>query len=185
MKPLYIAGGLGLLGLILATQKRAPVLNAKQTANRDLIIREAHAQGVPARIPVTFAWLESRFDERADGDKQWATKRPDQYQKLVVNNPNLADNPFRLVPEKWHSYGLFQLLAPYFIVGKDDPAILYDPGRNAMLGVAKIKNLLKIHKGDINKVRLAFAGALAMGPTVQKPILVNLGDAYSRFKDIA
>lgn len=184
MKPLYVVVG-GIALLVWATQKRAPVLNAKQTANRDLIVREAHAQGVPARVPVTFAWLESRFNERAAGDLQWALKRPALYKKLVVDNPDLKTNPWRLMPEKWHSYGLFQLLSPYFIKGDENPESLFDPARNAYLGVAKIKNLLKVHKGDINKVRLAFAGALDLGVPVQRPILVTLGDAYAQFKDIA
>ena len=161
------------------------MLNAKQTANRDLIVREARAQGVAPRIPVTFAWLESRLNEKAAGDLEWAKKRPEMYEKLVVNNPEFRTNPWRLKPEVWHSYGLFQLLSPYFVKGNENPSILYNPARNAALGVAKIKNLLKQHNGDVNKVRLAFAGALAMGVNVQKPILVHLGDAYSRFKDIA
>lgn len=186
MKPVYyvVGGGVALLAL-LATQKRAPVLNKQQTVNRDLIVRLAHDLGVPPRVPVTFAWLESRFDPKADGDMQWAEKRPEMYRKLVVDNPALKDNPWRLKSEAWHSYGLFQLLAPYFIKGTENPAILYDPVKNATLGITKIKNLLKVHKGDVNKVRLAFAGALDMSPAVQKPILVHLGDAYSRFRDIA
>ena len=170
---------------MLAKGSTPPVLSARQKANREIIIAEAKRQGVPVRVALTFAWLESKFNEKAAGDLDWAKNKPDKYKEFVLDNPNLRAHPLRNKKEVWHSYGLFQLLAPHVIKGTEDQASLYDARKNAQIGVGKLKALLKTHDGDVNKVRLAFAGALKLGMPVQKDIITRLGDAYAQFKEYA
>lgn len=157
------------------------MLTRQQKAMQDIIVAEAVKQGVPSRVALAFAWLESQFDPNAEGDKDWASKRPELYEVLVLKSDAFKSNPFRTDPDRWHSYGLFQLLAPYFVTGEQDPASLLEPRRNAFLGVRKLKALLTAYHGDVAKTRLAFAGALELGPSVQKPILAKLTHALSLF----
>lgn len=174
--------GIGtVLAVLMSSQRKGPMLTRQQKAMHEIIVAEAVKQGVSARVALAFAWLESQFDPTAEGDKDWASKRPQLYNELVLNNVSFKSNPYRTDPNRWHSYGLFQLLAPYFVTGEQDPASLLDPRRNAFLGVRKIKSLMTAYQGDVAKTRLAFAGALELGPGVQKPILAKLTHALSLF----
>lgn len=124
---------------------------------RDLITRIARAQGVPVDVALAFAWLESRFDPRREGDRQWAFKRASKYRELVLDAPKFAANPWRTDAGRWHSYGLYQLLAPYHTLADEDPRKLLDPQINAERGIAEIRRLYQRYH-DANAVRLAYVG---------------------------
>lgn len=179
-----VAVGLFLAGMMQSKpskpQKKGPV---DREAMIRLIREEAARQGVPAPIALAVAEVESEFDPTAAGDRAWADKRPELYQRLVVNNPKLAQNPARLDRKAWHSYGLFQLLAPHFVRGAEHPNVLLDPKVNAQRGIAFIKNLLKRHGDDVSKMRLAYAGATNASAAEQERVLGRFTAAYTRWRD--
>jgi hypothetical protein len=141
-----------------------PVKPSKKQAMRDLIREVAAAQGVPPYIALAFADLESGFDPNAKGDTHWHLKDGGAlYRKSVLENVRFARNPARNDPTAWHSYGLFQLLAPFHAGGSEHPKVLFDPRVNATRGVAFIGKLLKRYGGDVHKARLAYVGCGADG----------------------
>lgn len=152
---------------------------------RALITRIAREHGVPAQVALAFAWLESRFNPRAEGDLQWPFKRPDKYRELVLEAPRFAHNDFRGDPTRWHSYGLFQLLAPYHVTGAEDPRILLDPEVNATRAMRTLRALLKKHEGDAARARLDFAGASKLSASTQATLRARLRAALERFEGIA
>lgn len=159
--------------------------SVQQLQMKALITRIARAWGVPVQVALAFAWLESRFDPRADGDEQWAQKRPEKYRELVLDAPRFADNPWRTDAARWHSYGLFQLLAPYHTLPTEDPWALYDPEINAERAMKTLANLLARHDGDPIKARLDFAGASKLGPETQAMLSKRMRDALVRFEGTA
>ncbi len=133
-----------------------PLTSAQVVA---LIRREAAAQGVPPAIALAFADIESRLNPNAEGDLNWHERdNGARYKKHVLANKRLAKNPARLEPQAWHSYGLFQLLAPWHVDADEHPRSLLDPSVNARKGVAAIKQALKQAKGDPYGARLAYVG---------------------------
>lgn len=123
-----------------------------------LIRRIARELGVPAAVALAFAEVESRFNPRAEGDLQWAAKRPELYARLVRDHPAFADNPARLEPAAWHSYGLYQLLAPYHAQATEHPRVLLDPELNARRGIGYLRRLLRQTNNDVAAARLAYIG---------------------------
>lgn len=179
----------GLLLLAAAASNRSNVdekPQPKSTPKRDAMIAlvraEANRQGVPPPIALAMAEAESNFNPEAAGDLHWADKRPALYQTLVLEG--LPQNPMRLDRSAWHSYGLFQLLAPHHVRATENPAVLYDPQVNAQRGVAYLKGLMRKHGDDVAQVRLAFAGALGAKPDVQEKVLTRFAQIYQRWHDL-
>ena len=124
-----------------------------------LIRSEAARHSVPVALALAVAELESRFNPSAEGDKLWHTKQGGAlYRKLVHDEPRFAANPARLEPEAWHSYGVFQLLAPYHVQPHEHPRVLLDPKVNISRGVRFLASLLKRAEGDPYAARLAYVG---------------------------
>ena len=127
---------------------------------RALIEREAVVQGVPPEVALAFAELESGFNPRAFGDRDWASRRPKQWSELLSRMPN---NPAIDAPGVWGSYGLFGLLAAYHVQPDEHPNVLWDPARNVQRGVTAIKHALQRTKGDTEQARLLYVGCGADG----------------------
>lgn len=140
-----------------------------------LIRREARAFGVPEPVALATAWAESRFDPFAEGDLKWH-ENEGRFAAVVPR-----DNPHRWDRKLWHSYGLFQLLAPYYVRKNESPLVLLDPETNANRGVAHLARLLKRHGGDLDNVRLAYTGALQAPIDVQNRILKKWHEALARY----
>ncbi len=157
-------------------------MSQKHEAIRTVIINEARKKGVPPRVALAFAWLESRFNPKAEGDLQWYQWNDgERYKKYVLANPKLAKNPWRNVPQVWHSYGLFQLLAPYFVQATENPTVLFDPGINTSRAMTKIANSLKAANGDPSQARILYAGATKLSEDVKQKIITKLYDAMKLF----
>lgn len=124
-----------------------------------LIERQAKAQGVPPTLALAFADIESRLNPDAEGDITWHEREDGaRYRKHVLGNKRLASNPALLEAPAWHSYGLFQLLAPWHVDADQHPRSLLNAEVNAQKGVAAIKRALKQAKGDPYGARLAYVG---------------------------
>ncbi len=158
--------------------------SSKERAEMQRLIRlEAERQGVPAHIALAFADAESGFNPKAEGDKDWHLRKGGElYRKNVLGSKALANNPWRNAPELWHSYGLFQLLAPYFSQPAEDPRALLDPKINITRGVGYIRRLLLKHGGDVDAVRLAYTGNPG-DLTVRANILSTLHAALDTWSD--
>lgn len=140
-----------------------------------LIRREARAQGVPEPVALATAWVESRMDPHAEGDLQWHTNDK-RFESTVPR-----DNPHRWQRSLWHSYGLFQLLAPYHVKGAETPMVLLDPEINTQRGVAFLGRLLKRHAGDLDAVRLAYTGQLGSDSSMARRTLEKWHAALARY----
>jgi soluble lytic murein transglycosylase-like protein len=160
-----------------------PSSAAERARMISLVRMEAARQGVPEAIALAFAEVESDFDANAHGDMLWAEKKPQLYQKLVLENPQFDDNPARTDPSAWHSYGLFQLLAPHHTRPGEHPSALSDPTLNARRGIAFIKALLRKHGDDLAETRLAYAGALGASAVEQERVLARFSKIYQRWSD--
>lgn len=163
-----------------ATKKTSTPSRARMEA---LVRAEAERQGVDPALALAFAEVESNFNPSAAGDTAWAEKKPDLYRSLVLDNPKMANNPARYDPRAWHSYGLFQLLAPHHAKPSEHPSVLYDPQLNAQRGVAYIKGLLRKHGDDAAQVRLAYAGALKASAAEQERVLGRFARAYQAWRE--
>lgn len=117
-----------------------------------LIRREAGAQGVPEPVALAMAWVESGLDPEAQGDLRWH-ENTTKFDNVVPHG-----HPFRWDRKLWHSYGLFQLLAPYFVGPAESPEILLDPEVNATRGIRHIAKLWRRFEGDLDSIRLAYVG---------------------------
>ena len=147
-----------------------------------LIRAEAERQGVDPKLALATAEVESNFNPRAAGDLGWATWNDGaRYKQHVLGNDALTSNPARLDPSVWHSYGLFQLLAPYHVTGREHPSVLYDPAVNAQRGVAYLRALAKRYGGDPAQVRLAYAGALHLDAASQERALTRFAKAFEQW----
>jgi soluble lytic murein transglycosylase-like protein len=160
-----------------------PSSSAERARMVSLVRMEAARQGVPEPIALAFAEAESDFDANAHGDLAWAEKRPELYRKLVLDNPLFADNPARNDPSAWHSYGLFQMLAPHHVRPHEHPSVLADPKVNAQRGIAYIKALLRKHGDDLAEVRLAYAGATNASAAEQERVLGRFSKIYQRWAE--
>jgi soluble lytic murein transglycosylase-like protein len=134
---------------------------------RRMIRDEAVRQGVPTEIALATARVESNFDPTREGDLQWHTRAA----RFDANVPR--DNPFRSQPELWHSYGLFQLLAPYHVLPGEDPRALLNPQINTERGVRTLKRLLLKYNGDPDTVRLRYTGAWRSDAATQAKVLAK------------
>lgn len=157
MSPLVVAAiALGGLALMEPTKRHTTVPDA---ATMQIIVDAARRRGVPVAVALAFADLESNFDPRAQGDKQWPFRRGGSlYRQHVLDNPRLRLNPARLDPSVWTSYGLFQLLAAHHVRPLEHPHELYDAQRNADGGCSFIAQLMAKAGGDVRRARLAYIG---------------------------
>lgn len=158
---------LGLLALGSTKRGEAMIKPVKPdfVRNRQIVRAEAMRQGVPVEIAMATARIESNFDQTREGDLNWHLNRA-RFERFVPET-----SPFRGTPELWHSYGLFQLLAPYHVKGDEDPRILLDPQINAQRGVATLRRLLLVHHGDPGLVRLHYTNADAADSATQTRVL--------------
>jgi hypothetical protein len=122
---------------------------------RSLIEREAYAQGVPPSVAMAFAELESGFNPRAFGDRDWPARHQKQWREVQVR---LRDNPAINDPTAWGSYGLFGLLAAHHVGSHEHPHALWDPRVNTARGVGAIKRAMQRANGDIRAARLLYVG---------------------------
>jgi len=140
---------------------------------QNLIILQAKQQSASAAISailpavaLTFAEMESNFDPNAvpkgyikgQATKWYEKKGGSLYIEKVRDSTKFANNPYKNTPELWVAYGLFQLLAVYFIEGTEDPRILFDPQINAARGIADIAEKLAKYNNNPENVRLAYVG---------------------------
>ena len=124
-----------------------------------MIAAEASAQGVDPRVALAFADAESGLRPEAQGDLDWPYRNGGElYQKHVLGNPALLRSPYRGDPSVWHSYGLFQLLAPYHVLELEHPAVLLDPRINTQRGVRAIRTALERSGGELYQARRRYAG---------------------------
>ena len=177
-----VAAGLFLLAVSMHEKEPKTGTRSVREPMVRLIRAEAKRQGVPAPIALAVAEVESNFNPAARGDLAWAEKRPELYEKLVRDNPAMARNPARNDRKAWHSYGLYQLLAPHFVRGMESPSLLLDPEVNAQRGIAFIKSLLKKHDDDLAQMRLAYAGAQNANALERARVLERFTQAYERWR---
>jgi len=138
--------------------KRLGVDAATQKKLEDMITAEALRQGVPPSVALATAWIESRMDPNAEGDKWWH-EDPQRFEAVP------KDHPDRWNRKLWHSYGLFQLLAAYHVSKTEHPEILLSPQLNIERGVRKLAKLLLRYGTNLDKVRLAYTGARTTNQT--------------------
>lgn len=146
---------------------------------RNLIRAEAIRQGVPVELALATARVESAFDPAREGDKNWHLNLP----RFAKNVP--AKSPYRAYPELWHSYGLFQLLAPYNVSEHEDPRILLDPAINAQRGVAYLKRLYDRFNGDPTLIRLHYTNNDEADAATQTRILAIWQKALNTERSLA
>jgi hypothetical protein len=140
------------------TEPRGGQGPSSSAAMAALIAEEAHAQGVDPRVALAFADAESGLRPEAQGDLDWPYRDGGElYQKHVLGNPALLRNPYRGDPSVWHSYGLFQLLAPYHVLELEHPAVLLDPRTNARRGVRAVRTALERSGGELYQARRRYA----------------------------
>lgn len=149
------------------------------------VINAAAAKhSVPPRIALAWAQVESGLNAAAEGDRQWHTyDGGKRYERLVRDNPRFSRNPFRLEPSRWHSYGLFQLLAPYHTGPTEDPKLLLDPRVNADRGVKRIAELLKQTGGDWQQARLLYTGASRSNEAKRAAVVAAISRAVAGTTD--
>jgi len=161
--------------------------SASKVAMQALVRRLAHSLGVPAAVALAFADIESGFDAAREGDLDWPSKRPDLYRSLILDNAAFNSNPARGDARAWHSYGLFQLLAPYHVRPEEHPRTLLDPQTNAVRGITQIRALLRRAGGDVAGARLAYIGCGLDGKKcselVQEQALARFAPVYQRWAD--
>lgn len=165
---------------------RSPKPVVDENAIRVIISQAAERHDVPRQVAFAFAWVESRMQPDAEGDLKWHEKRDGTlYERHVRANPKFQFNPWRDTPERWHSYGLFQLLACYHTLAHEDPRALLVPSTNADRALREISRLLRVTRGDVQAARLAYTGAGYQGTNVTAAVkaqtLLNLENALRRF----
>lgn len=187
----FAAAALAMMVAAVATnRKRSTVQPSKPKADDAAIVRTireaADRHGVPRQVALAFAYLESRLNPAAQGDLEWHEKRGGSlYQSLVRDAAKFEQNPARNDPEAWHSYGLFQLLAPYHVKPLEHPRVLLNPAVNADRGCAEIRRLLTRARGDVRSARLAYVGC-GFGGTLCAALVVDgytkkLAEALERY----
>lgn len=149
---------------------------------------EADRHGVARPVALAFAWVESRFNPSLQGDLNWHLKDGGAlYRRLVRDAPRFSMNPARTQPELWHSYGLFQLLAPYHLEPREHPHVLLDARVNARRGIATIAKLLSRTSGDPRRARMAYVGGGMDGQLLsveqRQLVVARLDVALDRFRE--
>lgn len=147
----------------------------------ELIRAAADVHHVPRQVALSFAWLESRFNPRCEGDLGWhARKQGALYQKHVWDAQRLKCNPARAIAPLWHSYGLFQLMACYFVEPLEHPRVLLNPKVNADRGCKYIASLLERARGDVRAARLAYVGCGFGGELCRESVVDEVTEKLHR-----
>lgn len=171
------------LGVMMALSSKRKLLPPPAEL-LELIRREAALAGVPLRVALAFARVESNFNAAAEGDKDWPKKKPANYRMLVLDGR--PTNPFRAQAELWHSYGLYQLHAAHHVRGDEDPRVLLDPGVNVPRAMAAIARLLQASAGDPIEARYRYVGCgengAKCGDSDRRRIREKLEAALSEFQ---
>lgn len=188
-KAVFWASG-GVLGavLLLRGKERSRFVrtNTPTPQVKEVLEREARAQGVP--IPWVMAWVdvESGFKDALAGDRWWPfTPKFDRY---VLQNPIYAQNPFRHERALWVSYGLFQLLSPHWLHRVDpnaSPEILANLETNARLGVGMLADLRACTGGDFVWARLIAKGCASCNSRTSRCSFTETQTAIARAEAIA
>lgn len=149
---------------------------------------EADRAGVPRQIALAFAWVESKFEPTLQGDLKWHEKQQGAlYKRFVLGNMQLVANPARDIPAVWHSYGLYQLLAPFHVLPSEHPRALLDPRVNAERGIAYIAKLLAKAHNNVHSARFAYVGGgydgRLLGEEQRKLVTTRIDLAMTRFQD--
>jgi hypothetical protein len=153
---------------------------AQQASCADIIRGAADRHHVSRQVALAFSWVESRHDPACEGDLHWHTKLGGKlYQNHVVRAERLARNPARNDPPVWHSYGLFQLLACYFVGPLEHPILLRDPVINADRGCKEIRRLLDKNAGDVRAARLQYVGCGPKGELCAEPAVSKIVNALT------
>lgn len=151
-----------------------------------LIKQEAARVGVSPAVALAFARVESNFRPDAEGDKDWAARKPANYRALVLDAR--PDSPYAKDRSLWHSYGLYQLHAAHFALENEDPRALLDPHTNVSRALAHIARLLERTDGDPLRARFAYVGCgpdgANCGPTVRSRVRENMLRALSEFQGV-
>lgn len=159
----------------------------QEDAMQALVRRVASSLGVPTAVALAFAEVESKFNARLEGDLEWPNNKPELYRKLVLDNSAMAHNPARTDKSAWHSYGLFQLLAPYHVRPNEHPRILLDPQTNAVRGITHLRQVLRRAGGDVAGARLAYVGCgvdgSACSTQTQEAVLARFAPIYQRWAE--
>jgi len=134
------------------TAKKPKRGNVADEKIRAIIRDAARRNGVPEPVALATAWIESGFNPYEEGDLGWH-QNAERFESVVPQG-----HPHRWDRKAWHSYGLFQLLAPYFVRMQEHPADLLSPELNADRGTKYLARLMKRHSGDLDEVRLAYVG---------------------------
>lgn len=156
--------GLGALSALLfrgfGAPGSPPVMRTGPEESEALIRSEANEAGIDPRQALLWADLESGLHSSAVGDSDWPFREGGgTWRRFVVDNAKYEGNPFTRYQSIWVSYGLFQLLSPFWLWRVDpmeDPRILLDAELNARLGTSVLmKQLLSRHEGDLYLARLS------------------------------
>jgi hypothetical protein len=146
-----------------------------------VIVDAADRHDVPRQVALAFAWCESRLRPDAEGDLRWHERDGGTlYRSRVRDNPRYHDNPARLEPMCWHSYGLFQLLACFHALPHERPEVLLDPEINADRGCAEIHRLLFLCHGDVRAARLKYVGCGFDGSRCRDETVANYVNKLER-----
>lgn len=165
------------LGAMVSSRQKPTSDRAQRQRMIALVRRVARELGVPAAVALAFADVESGFNPAVQGDLNWPEKKPELFQKLVVDK----GNPYAGDKSLWHSYGLFQLLAPYHVLAGEHPHVLLDPEVNARRGVMALARLLKTTGGDPIAARLAYIGCGVDGSRCAASVR---DAAFARFRPV-
>jgi hypothetical protein len=160
-------------------QSRRPPLRTVDDPAIVAIIKAAAARhGVPRQYALAFAWIESKLNPAAEGDLKWHEKQGGQlYRRHVLENSRYSLNPARNTPQLWHSYGLYQLLACFFVGDNEHPRRLLNPIINADRGCKYIARLLKKTNDDVRAARLAYVGCGHDGRLCDERTVTRVVDA--------
>lgn len=154
---------------------------------RELITTLARTLGVPVPVALAFAEVESALNPAREGDLDWPTRNGGAlYKRLVRDATHFAANPWRNDPSRWHAYGLFQLLAPYYTGPTEDPRALLVPEENARRALTTIASLLRRYNGDDEAARIHYVcGSQSCSDAKRAQILTRYREAKAKHREAA
>lgn len=167
--------------LMVAIQRKTPSRPPQELV--ELIRSAAVRAGVPLPVALAFARVESNFRADAEGDKDWAARKPANYRALVLDaRPN---SPWAKDRSLWHSYGLYQLHAAHFALENEDPRALLDVHTNLSRALPYLRKLLDKADGDPFEARYLYVGCGTAGhncaDSVRATIRARLTRALAEF----
>lgn len=185
---LVLLGAVLLLGMGESTMRDDTDPNeAARERMRELVKHFARQAGVPVPVALAFAEVESNFAPNREGDRDWPTRNGGAlYRRMVRDAAHFASNPYRNDPDRWHAYGLFQLLAPYYTGPTESPLELLKPDVNAQRALKTIAALLLKYAGDDELARIHYVcGSLNCSDAKRAQILTRYRAAKARYQGVA